>query len=156
MSTPRTQRVDVPERIGSTRDSERAGYRVAVRLDGGPSLSPEQWARGTFERAPSIVRYALLLGWTLALRLRLGSRTSAATVLGWYVTESSADLATVSAGSKLLEAQHHFLRDGDGVVWVTLVRAHTRTGRILWRVIAPVHELSMPLLLRWAARHPGV
>ncbi|WP_375483069.1 DUF2867 domain-containing protein [uncultured Jatrophihabitans sp.] len=156
MTTPRTQRVPVPERIGTTKDSERAGYRTAVRLNGGPSLSPEQWARGTFERAPSIVRYMLLLGWRLAFRLRLGSRTSAGTVLGWYVTESSADLATVSAGSKLLEAQHHFLRDSDGIVWVTLVRAHTRAGRLVWRAIAPMHELSMPLLLRWAARHPGV
>lgn len=151
MSAARPHRVPVPQHVAATPEAGRADYSVAVHLDGAAAGTPEQWARGCLEGAPGWLRFALVLGWTRGLRLRLGPRNSPTTVLGWYVVERSDTSATVSAGSPLLEAQHHFVRDGDGITWATVVRTHTPLGRTLWRVIAPLHELSMPVLLRRAA-----
>lgn len=148
----RTRRTAVPDPVARTAEVGKADYTSAVRLDGGPDISPEQWARGCLEGAPGWLRLGLVLGWTRVLRLRLGARRAPGTVLGWYVTESTGEATTLSAGSPLLEVQQHFVRDGDSVTWVTVVRTHTPLGRALWRVIAPMHELSMPILLTRAAR----
>ena len=152
MASVRTTRVPVPAQVDDTPEARKADYRAAVRIENGASLTPEQWARGCFEGAPAVLRVLLVLGWRLAFRLRLGERRSATTVLGWFVTDSGPDSTTLSAGSPLIESQQVFVRDGDGLVWVTLVRFHTRAGRFLWRLVAPGHELSMPFLLRHAAR----
>ncbi|WP_375499184.1 DUF2867 domain-containing protein [uncultured Jatrophihabitans sp.] len=151
-STVRTHRVAVPAQVAETSEARKADYSTAVRLDGGPGASPEQWARGCLEGAPGWLRAMLVLGWTKGLRLRLGPRRSPTTVLGWYVIASTDQQATISAGSPLLECQHHFVRDGDTITWVTVVRTHTKVGRLLWRAIAPGHELSMPILLKRASR----
>lgn len=151
----RTHRVDVPDRVRDTSDFRKADYSTVSRLDGGPAASPQQWGRGCLEGAPGWLRVLLVFGWRHVLRLRLGPPATSGTVLGWFVVADEPDFVTISAGSPLLEAQHHFLRDDTGVTWVTVVRTHTRLGRILWRCIAPGHELTMPLLLRRAARRIG-
>ena len=154
-STVRTHRVAVPDRVRDTSEFRKADWSSAARLDGGPTATPQQWARGCLEGAPGWLRVLLVFGWRHVLRLRLGPLATPGTVLGWHVVDDSPDAVTISAGSPLLEAQHHFVRDGDAITWITVVRTHTRAGRILWRCIAPGHELSMPLLLRRAARRIG-
>ena len=150
-STVRTQRVALPAQVADTPEARKADYSTAVRLDGGPAAAPQQWARGCLEGAPVGLRQGLVLGWRHGLRLRLGPLRSPATVLGWYLTESTDERAVISAGSPLLEAQHHFVRNGDSITWATVVRTHTPLGRTLWRAVAPLHELSMPLLMKRAA-----
>ncbi|RNF81257.1 DUF2867 domain-containing protein [Streptomyces botrytidirepellens] len=152
MTTARVRRVDVPQVMPGGEDFGEPDYVSAFELTAPRARTPEQWARATFEGAPALSRWFLVRGWTLGLGLRLGPRTSPAHVLGWPLTDSGADSATLAARSRLVAARNVVVVDGARVVWVTSVRFHGPLGRVVWAVAAPVHHLAVPFLLGRASR----
>lgn len=58
---PRARRVEVTE---DGQHCGQYGYATAFEVvTGVDTLSPEQWARATFERAPKTLRWFVLFGW---------------------------------------------------------------------------------------------
>jgi Protein of unknown function (DUF2867) len=112
--------------------------------------SPEQWARATFEEAPRILHWFVLVGWRAVLRLRLEPRGSAS-VLGWIIHRTTPDAITLEARSSLISARKVLTVDRHAVILTTVVRYERRLGRVLWSAIAPVHHRIEPLLLTLAA-----
>jgi hypothetical protein len=123
----------------------------AVDVDGADARSPEQWARGTLEGAPRILRWFVLIGWKAVLRLRLEPR-SAGTILGWGIRSRTADTVTLEVGSSLVTGRKVLKVEPDRLVLTTFVRFERTQGRVLWSVIAPIHHLIEPLLLTLAAK----
>lgn len=151
---PRVHRIEVPRRI--TREAGFAAFDYASAFElassGAPSRAPESWARAVFEDAPRLLRWVLLRGWRLGLGLRLGPRPSPGHVLGWAVSDAGPDTVTLGARSGLIDARNIILVEDSRVVWVTLVRFERRPGGLLWAAAAPVHHLTVPYLVRRAAR----
>jgi hypothetical protein len=153
MPIGKASRVDVPTLTGSAGALAPADYAIACRLPeaDSPGHDAEWWARATFAAIPAVLRPLIRIGWSLGLRLRLAAAGSPDHVLGWVIVDDEPATLTMSAPSPLIEATNTFLVDGTGVTWVTLVRYRTRLGRVLWSTAAPLHQLTMPLLLRRAA-----
>ncbi len=116
------------------------------------SLTPEQWARATFEGAPVLLRWLLVMGWTLVLGLRLGPRPSAGHVLGWLISDSGSDSITLESRSRLVATRNIVVVNDSNVVWVTFVRFNRRIARPVWAVAAPIHHMAIPYLLKRASR----
>jgi hypothetical protein len=116
--------------------------------------SPRQWARAIFEGAPAVWRWVLIVGWRAVLRLRLGPRPSPDHVLGWQIVAATPNTLTLQARSALVTA-HKVLEVGDGRLTVsTLIRYESRSARLIWSALAPVHHVIEPLLMTRAAAHP--
>lgn len=159
MASLRASRIDVPPAVfdretfdAATTDASYASAFGVPAADA-RSLTPEQWARNTFEGGPAALRWFLRLGWTRGLGLRLGRRPSPAQVLGWPVAAADTDSITLAAHSPLLDAYNIVLVMDTQVVWVTFVRHRRWSGRLLWAVAAPVHHQVIPSLLGRAHRH---
>jgi hypothetical protein len=131
-----------------------AQYSLAFELSDpvARSRTPEVWARAVFEGAPPLWRWVLTLGWRFGLGLRLGPIPSRWHVQGWPIVSSEAQSITLAAQSRWLSARAVFVVSDDSVTWVTLVRYDRPLGRVLWRAAAPIHHLTVPPLLRRAAR----
>lgn len=129
-------------------------YAVAFRLEApaGRTAPAEQWARGVFQDPPAFVRLGLQFGWRVPLRLRLGSSKSPDTVAGWPITESTPVKCLMRADSPLMVASNSAEVDDVGVLWITVVNYRSRLGRILWSLAAPIHQWTLPIFLRIAAR----
>jgi hypothetical protein len=157
---PRTKarRVPVPALTGTSTGTgaavERADYEVAITLPtpGADAHQAEAWARAAFGAVPAVARLVLLVGWRYVLWLRLGPTRSADHVLGWTIAERRPDRFAMSAPSPLIAAMNVILVDAAGVTWVTAVRYRRLLGRLLWRAAAPLHQLTIPYLLRRAAK----
>jgi hypothetical protein len=78
MASPGARRVEVPVEIQSRHGDPRSDYASAFELLIGARrfLTPEQWARATFEKAPALLRLFLAVGWKYGLGLGLGARSS--------------------------------------------------------------------------------
>lgn len=129
-------------------------YAVAFRLDPIPRnvATAEHWARAVFEGPPGVVRLGLQFGWRVLLRLKLGSSTSLDTVAGWPVAESTSTRCVLRASSPLMSATNSATVDDAGVLWLTEVNFNSRLGHVLWALAAPIHQLTLPIFLRMAAR----
>ena len=155
----RTRRIDVPEAIRSREDLTGSDYASAFALAvpaDSRVLTPEQWARATFEGAPAPLLRLLPAAWGLGPGLRLGPRPSPGHVLGWSPADSDAHTATITARSGLITAHNGVAVRDDEVVRVTLVRFERRVARPLWAAAAPIHHLTVPYLLARAARSSAV
>ena len=106
---------------------------------------------GRSGRAPTIVRRVLTMGWRHVLGLALGPR-DAGHVLGWTLVRNVADEIEICASSPVLHAANSVTVKPDVLVWTTDVRYARRLGRALWSLAAPVHRVTLPLLLRRARR----
>jgi hypothetical protein len=156
---PRGIRIDVSDGARRAAALVEAGYSSAFTValpaaaaSGNAATSPEQWARAVFEGAPRVLRWALVLGWRLVLRLRLDLVTSPERVLGWRIAGRSPGDVVLEARSALLTARK-VIQVGDAhLTATTFVRFERRGGRWLWAVVAPVHHRTEPLLLTLAAR----
>jgi hypothetical protein len=145
---PAVRRVAVPSDLPVTH------YVSAFRMaPADPGRTAASWARGVFEDAPSWFRPLVVLGWRRMLGLRLTDRQG---VLGWRADIDTPDRCRLVGASPLLDATNE-IRCGDGtVLWITTVQPRSRTGRLLWAAAAPPHHLTIPWLLRRAARrNPG-
>ena len=152
MASPGARRVEVPVEIQARHDRASSGYASAFELPIGARrfLTPEQWARATFEGAPAPVRLLLGSAWRYGLGLRLGARASPDHVLGWLISSSGPDSITLEARSRFMVAQNIVAVSESTVVLVTLVQFTGRAGRALWAVATPVHIKVIPFLLQRA------
>ncbi|MFJ8189933.1 DUF2867 domain-containing protein [Streptomyces sp. NPDC096094] len=117
-----------------------------------PRLTPEQWARASFEDVPAVLRELFRTGWAGVLGLRLGPRSSARHVVGWRMLESGPDRLALEARAPSLIVRNVLTLDGSRLLWATYVRYERPAGRALWSLAAPVHHLAVPLLLGRAVR----
>jgi hypothetical protein len=152
MASLGARRVEVPVAIQSRPDRAPSDYESAFELPIGARkfLTPEQWARATFEGAPATLRVLLVTAWKYGLGLRLGATASPDHVLGWLISSSGPDSITLEARSRLMVAQNIVAVSDSTVVLVTLVQFNRRAGRALWAVATPVHVKVIPYLLQRA------
>lgn len=148
-------RVAVPTLTGAAAAFGATDYSVAFTMPTTDTRNAEQWTRTTFASAPVPLRVALLFGWRHVLRLRLGPTRSPDRVLGWSVAEDQPGAFAITAGSSLVDAMNMTLVDAGSVTWITLIRHRNALGRFLWAAAAPVHQLSIPYLLKRAAKTRG-
>jgi Protein of unknown function (DUF2867) len=152
MASLGARRVEVPVEIQGRQGVPRSDYSSAFELPIGARrfLTPEQWARATFEKAPAVLRLFLALAWRYGLGLELGARTSPDHVQGWLISSSGSDSITLEARSRLMVAQNIVAVSESTVVLVTVVQFSRRAGRALWAVATPVHVRVIPYLLQRA------
>jgi hypothetical protein len=152
MASDGARRVEVPVEIQSRPDTPQPDYASAFELSIGAKrfLTPEQWARATFEGAPASLRVFLTVAWRYALGLRLGTRASPDHVLGWLISSSGPESITLEARSRHMVAQNIVAVREANVVLVTLVHFTGRSGRVLWTAATPLHNRVIPYLLRRA------
>jgi Protein of unknown function (DUF2867) len=153
MASLGARRVEVPAEIEGRPGAPRADYASAFELPVGAKrfLTPEQWARATFEKAPAFLRLFLATAWKFGLGLRLGARASPDHVLGWLIASSGSDSITLEAHSRLMVAQNIVAVSESTVVLATVVQFNRRAGRALWAVATPVHVRVIPYLLQRAS-----
>lgn len=125
-------------------------YEIATRP--GDVRTSEQWARAVWEGAPSPMRWFMLAGWRLVLRLRLGALGSPDHVLGWPIVERGADETVCRAGSGFLDACNSFRRLDGKVVWSTFVSYDRPLARLIWPPVSVIHRLIVRASLRRAER----
>jgi hypothetical protein len=149
MASLGAHRVEVPDEIAARPDLPQSGYASAFELPIGARkfLTPEQWARATFEGAPALLRVFLELAWKYGLGLRLGAPTSPDHVLGWLISSSGSGSITLEARGRLMVAHNIVAVSDSAVVLVTLVHFNRRAGRVLWGGATPVHNRVIPYLL---------
>jgi hypothetical protein len=148
------QRIAV-EPAGTVGALPQSGYAVAFELShpAADTRTPEQWARAVWEQAPPPVRRLLLAGWRIGLGLHLGPPDTPAHVLGWALTSTTGRAAVLDARSRLMTARNVVELRGTRVRWTTFVRFDRRPAATLWFLAAPVHQVTIPYLLRRAAAH---
>jgi hypothetical protein len=149
MASSGARRVEVPDEIAARPDLPRSGYASAFEVPIGAKkfLTPEQWARATFEGAPAPLRAFLSVTWRYSLGLRLGPRTSPDHVAGWLISSSDPGSITLEARSRFMVARNIVAVRDATVVLVTLVQFTRRAGRVQWAVATPIHNRVIPYLL---------
>jgi hypothetical protein len=146
------RRTDVSETARSLGGLDNPSYTYACAIDTAVTdASAEEWARATFEGAPTAVRLVIVAGWRLALRLRLVPRATPSSVLGWRILSSTPPAIVLATGSPLLTARLVVQVEGARVVHTTLVRTDRRLGGVVWAAATPIHQLTIPFLLDHAA-----
>jgi hypothetical protein len=123
-------RIEVPEGIRSLAmvTDPDSTYACEITTADDDRRSAEQWARSVFEDAPRFVRWCIVTGWLVGLRLRLASRSSPAHVLGWTAVSSSPQAIVLGVESFALTARL-VVRVQDGqVIHATFVRYERRVG----------------------------
>ncbi len=156
MPTHRARRVDVAAGVATDGGAADYASAFAVSVPDAGARSAEQWARSVFEGAPVVLRWFLILGWKVVLRLRLGPRNSPDHVLGWRIAANTPQTATrqtttLQAASSLVTAHKVLVVDDGRVTVTTMVRYERPLARLVWSAIAPVHHRLEPLLLTRAA-----
>ena len=151
-----TREVAVSEEVQTVATLADPGYTYACELHtlGAGSRSAEQWARAVFERAPQPLRWFVVAGWIIGLRLRLGPRPSPSHVLGWRILSNAPTVIVLGVESFMLSARLVVQVRESEVIHATLVRYERRAARIAWAAAAPIHRRVIPFLLRRAAVHP--
>jgi hypothetical protein len=133
------------------------GYAGAFAVDVADAdvRSAEQWAGSIFEGAPRFLRWFVVLGWKLVLRLRLAPAGTDGTIAGWtQVGEATPASITLEVSSSLVTGRKVLQVESNRVTVATYVWYENRRGRVLWSSITPVHHRIEPLLLTSAAsRH---
>jgi Protein of unknown function (DUF2867) len=112
----------------------------------------EQWSRAVFEGAPIPVRALLILGWRIALDLRLGPRKAKDHILGWRIRSAQPDLLVLEQDSYLITGHNVVQVDDTRVVWTTFVGYRNVLGRVAWALVVPFHIFTIPRPLQHSAR----
>jgi hypothetical protein len=146
--------VGVPEAIRSREDLAGADRAITFELAAGDarSMSAEQWARATWEGAPTIVRGFLTLGWRFTLGLRLARGRSPTHVLGWRMLDDRPDTVTLHARSALINGHNVVIVQESTVLWTTFVRYEQPIARPIWRLVELVHRITLPYTLTHAGK----
>jgi hypothetical protein len=146
--------VGVPEAVRSRADLGGADRAITYELAAGDarSMSAELWARATWEGAPTVVRWFLMLGWRFALGLRLAPGRSPTHVLGWRIVDGSPATITLQARSALLTGHNVVSVQESTVLWTTLVRYEQPVTRPIWRLTELVHRIVLAYALTHAEK----
>ena len=112
-----------------------------VRMDGWPNRPAEQCARIVLDKAPVATRVALRRGWAnIGLKLDSGPNT----ILGWTIRRNTPELVVLALPSRVgMPAELTFRRDGQDLLFATLVRHRNPVVRLIWRAVLPFH---MPIV----------
>lgn len=146
----------MPDRVAVTEELRAAC--TLPRLDWGSAFTapisvprpPQEWARAVFEGAPAALRRILPLAWRFGLGVHLGPFPAADYVLGNEIVRAKKNSVTLEMRSRFLIAQNVALADDFSLRWATFVYFRGRTGRLVWAAAAPVHQRTLPFLLRRA------
>ena len=114
--------------------------------------SAEGWARAVIEGAPRLLRWFVVTGWIVGLRLRLGPRRSTDLVAGWEIVSSTPTAVILAVGSFALSAHLVVQVEDSRIIHSTFVRYDRWPARFMWTVAAPIHRRVIPYLLEHAAR----
>lgn len=146
--------VGVPEAIRSRKYVAGADRAITYALAAADarSMSAEQWARATWEGAPTIVRCFLMLGWRFMLGLGLASGRSPTNVLGWHIIDDRPDTMTLQARSALITGHNVVIVEESTVLWTTLVRYEQPVARPIWSLVELVHRIVLPYTLAHARK----
>jgi hypothetical protein len=146
--------VRVPAVTSDAFNADHADYvdGVAIECRDPDPRSTEQWARASLEDAPVALRWFIVAGWRLVLRLRLGPRHSPDHVLGWRIIRRLPEETVLEARSGLLTAHLVFRRQATRLVWSTVVHYNQRVARFVWPPVSLLHRRIVPFALRTAAR----
>ena len=125
-------------------------YEIDVASD--DHRSSEQWARAAWEGAPTPLRWFMLIGWRVALRLRLGPRHSADHILGWRIVDRAPDETVCQLDSSFLTAYNTFRHGNGRLVWSTFVLYERPIARLIWPPVALIHRPLVRNALRRAQR----
>src|SRR5204863_311929 len=104
-------------------------YEVAVAPD--DLRSSEEWGRAAWENSPAALRWFMLVGWRLVLRLRLGPRSSPDQILGWRIVSRESDETVCHLRSSFLDAHNTFRKLDDQLVWSTFVRCERPVASVV-------------------------
>ena len=146
---PAVRVTDAPPDVRTFATVRRVDYADTYEVDvtGLPPRTGEQWARLMLERTSRPWRDSLVRGWRL-LGLRHAAPADPAAVLGWPVARSDADVALLSAGSRIgMPAQLAFVPRGDTLRVATFVQHGNPAVRVLWKLVTPTHRRTVPRLL---------
>jgi hypothetical protein len=150
----RAHLVGVPEAIRSREDLAGADRAITYELAAteARSMSAEQWARASWEGAPTTVRWFQTLGWRLVLGLRLARGRTPTHVLGWRMLDDRPDTVTLKARSFLVTAHNVVTVQESTVLWTTLVHYEQPIARPIWRLVELVHRIVLPYTLTHAGK----
>ena len=139
---------------GSDLLSLRPDFACGYEIDVAPAddRSAEQWARAAWEGAPAPLRWFIVTGWRLVLRLRLGPRPSPDHILGWKILERRADETVCQLRSSFLNAYNTFRRVEDRLVWSTFVIYDRPIAKVIWPPVSLLHRPLVRVALRQASR----
>lgn len=150
----RVCQVEVPQSVTALSTLPRIDYADTFFVDVDPTVerTAEQWAREILEGAPQATRTRLLAGWS-SLGLVIGRGQSSDRVLGWQVLRRAPDVVLLGAESRIgMPAQLLITKDGETLVFATLVRFANPVVRALWAAVRPAHLRTVRELLEAARR----
>ncbi len=133
---------------------DRFDYEDAFVVDIGSAQARTavEWMRVILEEAPTRIRMQLLSGWT-GLGLKLSLPGSAGAVLGWKVRSEDDDLVLLGADSRIgMPAELVLRRDGQELLFATLVRQDNPVARAMWASIEATHVRTVRTILELASR----
>jgi hypothetical protein len=107
-------------------------YACEIATSATDQRSAEQWARAVQEGGPVLLRWFIVFGWIVALRLRLGPRSSPELVLGWKVLSTTPTAIVLGVESFMLSAHLVVCVQDSRVVHATFVRYKRWPARIIW------------------------
>jgi hypothetical protein len=131
---------------------DRTDWHWSTRVSPAPAHTAEWWARAVFEDGPAPVRWFVLFGWVVVLRLRLGPRSADGYVLGWRIVEDTPERFVLGVESTMLVARLVITTGSSAAEHATYLRYCRRRARVIWPLIAPLHKIIIVSLLRRAAR----
>jgi hypothetical protein len=149
----KARRVDVPETFRAPDTLPDPSYTCAFEIDVAPAdaRSAEEWLRAIMEEGPAPVRWFILAGWIVALRLRLAPRPSPGHVLGWKILSASPTEIVIGVEGATLSARQVVQVEDARAVHATIVHYDRPAARVLWAVAAPIHVRVIPYLMTHAA-----
>jgi hypothetical protein len=113
------------------------------------SAPPTSWALAIFGATPSRVQKFL---WHSLLGFSLTNGASPATVAGWKITGKGDDWVRMEQGSWYLKANLVVMRADGRVHLSTFLKYENLLGRTVWTLLAGVHRLLVPGILRSGER----
>ena len=125
-----------------------------IELDPADPRTAEQFARCALEESGRAIRTLVSVAHRHVLRLRLAPPSSPDHVLGWHIATSEPDVLQLEATSPLLGHGVIVGRRVDrnrSVIETFVFYTRSRTSRVIWAVVSPVHRRIAPYLLERAA-----
>ena len=152
-SAGRVRQVDVPASVRERSTLTRIDYADTFLVDiGAAQVTAEQCAREVLEGAPLAIRTQLLSGWS-SIGLKISKDSPPHTVLGWPVRQNTPDFILLGADSRIgMPGQLMFSKDGDTLLFASLVRHGNLLARAVWAMIEPAHVRMVRHILDQAGR----